>query len=64
MYNDDDSTPGIIAFCFIAIGLVLGLTIGTVTARGETEEKTIVYCMEQPSACKVKYDYYKLEARK
>lgn len=46
-------------FCF-----VLGLTTGTIAARGETEERTVVYCMEQPSACKVKYDYYKLEARK
>jgi hypothetical protein len=35
----------------------LGFMAGEQTA----EEKTIVYCMEQPSACKVKYDFYKFE---
>ena len=63
--TDDSSTP-----LFILLGgtavlfFVLGLNIGTVTARGETEEQTVVYCVEQPSACKTKYDYYKLENQK
>ena len=52
---------------FLAVSVLVGLMClcsyisGTVSARRETEEKTIVYCMEQPSACKTKYDYYKLE---
>ena len=62
--TNDDFTPIIIAFCFIVIAFVPGFLFGTLTSRGETEQKTIVYCIEQPSACKVKYDYYKLENQK
>lgn len=61
--TNDDGTSVIIAFCFIVIAFVPGFLFGTLTSRGETEQKTIVYCIEQPSACKVKYDYYQLEAR-
>ena len=61
--TNDDSISVIIAFCFIVIAFVPGFLFGTLTSRGETEQKTIVYCIEQTSACKVKYDYYKLEAR-
>ena len=55
---------------FLVVSALVGLMClysyisGTVSARRETEEKTIVYCMEQPSACKTKYDYYKLENKK
>ena len=63
--SEEDYTPILIALgCGAVLVFVLGLTIGTVNARGETEEKTIGYCIEQPSACKVKYDYYKLENQK
>ena len=57
-------------YFFLAVSALVGLMClysyisGTVSARRETEEKTIVYCMEQPSACKTKYDYYKLENKK
>ena len=49
---------------FIGLMCLYSYTRGTLSARKETEEKTIVYCMEQPSACKTKYDYYKLENKK
>lgn len=63
--TDDDPTPIFIFFgCTAVLLLALGLTIGTSSARRETEEQTVVYCIEQPSACKTKYDYYKLEERK
>ncbi len=52
---------GIFCICLMCI---YSYTSGTSSARKETEEKTIVYCMEQPSACKTKYDYYKLENKK
>ena len=62
---DEDFTNILILFGCTAVSfLVLGLTIGTVTARIETEEQTISYCIEQPTACKTKYDYYKLENQK
>jgi|AACY02.1.fsa_nt_gi hypothetical protein len=61
--TDDNLTPTLgIILSGIVIGFFPGLLLGTVTARQETEEKVIVYCMEQPKGCKVKYDYYKLEA--
>ena len=63
MINDDYTSVTIIAFCFIVIAFVPGFLFGTLTSRGETEQNTIAYCIEQPSACKVKYDYYQLEAR-
>ena len=63
--TENDFTPiFIILGCTAFLGFVLGLTTGTSTARGETEEKTIVYCIEQPKDCKIKYDYYKLENQK
>ena len=63
--TDDDFTPIFILLgCTAVLFFVLGLTTGTSSARRETEEQTIVYCIERPSACKTKYDYYKLEARK
>jgi hypothetical protein len=59
--TDDTFTPILILLgCTAVLFLVLGLNIGTVTARGETEEQTVVYCIEKPSACKTKYDYFKL----
>ena len=64
MTNDDFTPIFIVIFCCLVLGFAMGAVVGTISARQETEEKAIVYCMEQPSACKVKYDYYKLEARK
>ena len=62
---DDDFIPFFVTLLSgITIGLFLGLVVATVTERGATEKKTVVYCVEQPSACKVKYDYYKLENQK
>jgi hypothetical protein len=45
----------------LAFGFFAGGMLVTVTERRHTEKQTVVYCMEQPSACKIKYDYYKLE---
>ena len=63
--TDDDFTPILILLgCTAVMFFVLGLTTGTSTARRETEEQAVVYCVEQPTACKVKYDYFKLENKK
>jgi hypothetical protein len=63
--TDDTYTPILILLgCTALVFFVLGLTTGTVTARGETEEQTVVYCVEQPTACKTKYNYYKLKNQK
>ena len=63
--TDDNLTP---FFVTLLSGIMLGVFLGgagaTVTERSATEKKTVVYCVEQPSACKVKYDYYKLENQK
>jgi hypothetical protein len=62
---EEDFTPILILVgCTAVLFLVIGLTTGTVTARGETEEQTVVYCVEKPADCKTKYDYYKLENQK
>jgi hypothetical protein len=50
--------------CTAVLFFFLGLVAGTSSARGEAEEQTVVYCMEQPADCKTKYDYYKLENSK
>ena len=63
--TDDSYTPlSILLGGTAVLFFVLGLNIGTVTARGETEEQTVVYCIEQPTACKTKYNYFKLENQK
>jgi hypothetical protein len=63
--TDEDFKPFfIIVGCTAVLFFLLGFTAGTSSARGEAEEQTVVYCMEQPSACKTKYDYYKLENSK
>lgn len=65
MNIEEDFTPSIILLgCTAFMCLVLGLVIGTTTARQETEEHTIVYCVEQPKDCKIKYDFYKLQEAK
>lgn len=66
--TDDDFPLVLIGFgcnavLFCGFGLI-GLNIGTVTAQEETEQKTVVYCVEQPTACKTKYNYYKLKIQK
>lgn len=63
--TDEDFTPILIMVgCTAALFFFLGIAIGSSSERRETEEQTVVYCIEQPSACKTKYDYYKLEAQK
>lgn len=63
--NDDIFTDILILLGYTAvIFLVLGFTTGTETARQETEEKTVVYCIEKPADCKVKYEVYKLQEAK
>jgi len=63
--SDDNYTPILgLVFCTAVLCFVYGHINGTVTARGETEEQTVVYCVEQPNACKTKYDFYKLENQK
>lgn len=64
--TNDDYTPFlpiviIIANCFLVFSTsYLAFIVGKQTV----EEKTVVYCIEQPTACKTKYDYYKSEAQK
>jgi hypothetical protein len=63
--TNNNFTP--ILVLLIAIGVIfflLGGMIGEITSLQKTEEQTVVYCMEQPSACKVKYEFYKLENAK
>ena len=48
----------------IMSGVFAGIVILSVIGREATEKKTIMYCIEHPSDCKVKYNYYKLENQK
>lgn len=61
MTDDDKNFAPILILLGCTAVFVLGLTI---LVSSSAEEQTVVYCIEQPSACKTKYDYYKLEARK
>ncbi|UYA57556.1 hypothetical protein SCREM1_99 [Synechococcus phage S-CREM1] len=63
MNDDNDITPLIVllAVAFVVtISVAQGYSMGESSARRET----ISYCVEQPTACKTKYDYYKLENQK
>ena len=60
--SDANKIDSGIIFGSIVLGVFLGIVVAT--ERSAAEKKTIMYCIEQPSACKVKYDYYKLENQK
>jgi hypothetical protein len=64
--NDDNDIPPVLILLMATAGLffTLGFTNGTSIAQKETQEKTISYCIKQPTACKTKYDFYKLENSK
>ena len=64
--NYDNDIPPVLILIMATAGLffTLGFTNGESIARRETEEKTISYCIKQPTACKTKYDFYKLENQK
>jgi Na+-transporting methylmalonyl-CoA/oxaloacetate decarboxylase gamma subunit len=62
--NDDNFA----VFVFLPLGLcVVVFIMGALAGQGMGENKatreTIVYCVEKPADCKVKYDYYKLEIK-
>ena len=61
---NDDSSPSF----FICIGiitlLVIGYAFGFTNGEQFAQKETIIYCVEKPADCKVKYDYYKLENQK
>lgn len=59
--NDDDFFPFAIIFVSIA---VLCFMLGFTGGESKTRRETISYCVEKPTACKTKYDYYKLENQK
>ena len=48
----------------IMFGVFAGIVTLSVTGQDATEKETIMYCIEQPTACKTKYNYYKLENQK
>lgn len=64
MYNDDDSTPSFFILIAITSIFFVGYGIGFTMGEQFSQKETINFCVEQPSACKVKYDYYKLENQK
>lgn len=61
MSNNDDFFPFLILFVAVAgMFFMLGFT----GAESTTRRETILYCIEKPTACKTKYDFYKLENSK
>lgn len=50
----------LITISSLTFGIVNGIEIGKNSATRET----VKICVEKPSACKTKYDYYKLENQK
>ena len=61
---NDDSSPSFFIFIGIITLLVIGYAFGFTIGEQFTQKETIVYCVEKPADCKVKYDYYKLENQK
>lgn len=59
--RDDDCFPFVILLASVA---VLFFMLGFSSEESKTKKETISYCIEQPTACKTKYDYYKLENQK
>ena len=60
--TDKDAALQIICGCLACFVIGASLVgIGTSSDKKEIERETIVYCVEQPVACKTKYNFYKLE---
>ena len=63
--NDDN----FIIFVLLPLGLcavvfLAGIAVGQSDGENRGSKETIIYCVEKPADCKVKYDYYKLENQK
>lgn len=54
---DKDSVWFCLAISLLAVGYVFGFSI----AESGTEKNTIIFCMEKPKDCSIKYNYYKLQ---
>lgn len=60
-YNENASIFFVICALFVfSVGFSMGFVMGTLSAREETEQGTIIKCMENQKECKVKYDFYQL----
>lgn len=65
--NDRDVGDFIVGIVIIAFGfaVAMGAIKSTeIEARKEMEKQAIIFCIEKPASCKVKYDYFKLENSK
>ena len=59
--NDDN----FIIFVLLPLGLCAAVFLaGIAVGQSDGENRGIIYCVEKPADCKVKYDYYKLENQK
>lgn len=63
MKNPEEHTKIIFVILSLFV-FVVGFTMGTTSAREETEQKTIMMCMEKPKDCIIKYNFYQLENEK
>ena len=61
--NDDNVMRGFLLVLLIATGMcyLIGFGVGVDTGLEKGKNEGIVYCMEQPKECKIKYDYLKLQ---
>ena len=59
MYRDGSELIGgaILILAIFFVGYVIGFTMG----EQFTQKETINFCVEKPTACKTKYDFYRLE---
>lgn len=62
--NDNDIRQVIFLFVVVAFGVSLSFAQGYSIGEKSAKKETIVYCVEQPTACKTKYDYFKLLEKK
>lgn len=63
MKNPEEHTTIIFVILSLFV-FVVGFTMGTISAREETEQNTIMMCMEKPKDCIIKYNFYQLENEK
>jgi hypothetical protein len=61
--DDNDVIGAVLLACLATIGVMflLGTRFGYDDGVTDGKNEGIVYCMEKPKECKIKYDYLKLQ---
>lgn len=64
MNDDNFSIFVLLPLGLCAVVLFTGISLGQYDGEKRATKETIIYCVEKPADCKIKYDYYMLENHK